>query len=262
MSISGLFGKANLSKLDFTLDIPQEIYAGAPFPLKVTLKNIRKFMPAFLIRLKTDRFGTLFPFVGAGSEFSSYATVSFEKRGLYSIDNPFIHSVFPFNFFTRFKKLQHTFNFIVFPALKPCDLSSLYEQKRRGKSERLSDKIGYESDVVSIREYVRGDPLKYIHWKATARTGKVKTKELSSLTYRPIIIDFERVPIQNMEEKISSIAYTVVQLSKKHIPVGLRINGLFYPPHVSPNHKVSLLRVLALYGIDKKDLNWAIGKVQ
>ncbi len=116
--------------------------------------------------------------------------------------------------------------------------------------------------MVSIREYVRGDPLKYIHWKATAKTGKVKTKELSSLTYQPIIIDFEGVPIQNMEEKISSIAYTVVQLSKKHIPVGLRINGSLYPPHVSPNHKASLLRVLALYGTNKKDPNGEIGKVQ
>ena len=260
MSISGLFGKANLSKLDFTLDIPQEIYAGAPFPLKITLKNIRKLMPAFLIRLKTDRFGLLFPYVGAGDELSSYTTVSFEKRGLYHIDNPLIHSVFPFNFFIRFKKLYRTFHFIVFPVLKPCELSSLYEQNRRGKSERLSDKIGYESDMVSIREYVRGDPLKYIHWKATAKTGKVKTKELSSPTYRPIIIDFEKVPIQNIEEKISSIAYTVVQLSKKHIPVGLKINGSFYPPHVSPNHKVNLLKALALYGT--KDRNSKIRKVQ
>lgn len=191
MSISGFFGKTNLSKLDFAIDIPQEIYAGAPFPLKITLINIRKFLPAFLIRLKTDRFGILFPFVGNGSELSSYTTVSFEKRGLYSVSDPLIHSVFPFNFFTRYKKLHHTFHFIVFPVLKPCELSSLYQQKTRGKSETLSDKIGYESDVVSIREYVRGDPLKYIHWKATAKTGKVKTKELSSLIYRPIIIDFE-----------------------------------------------------------------------
>lgn len=262
MSISGLFGKANLSKLGFTLDIPQEIYAGAPFPLKIILNNTRKFLPAFLIRLKTDRFGAFFPFVGTGSELSSYTTVSFEKRGFYSVDNPLIHSVFPFNFFTRFKKLHHTFHFIVFPVLKPCDLSSLYQQKRRGKRERLSDKLGYESDVVSIREYVRGDPLKYIHWKATAKTGKVKTKELSSLTYRPIIIDFEKVPIQNIEEKISSIAYTVVQLSRKHIPVGLKINGSFYPPHVSPNHKVSLLKVLALYGTDRKDHPIEIRKAQ
>lgn len=253
MSISGIFGKANLSKLDFAFDVPQEIYAGASFPLRITLRNRRRFLPAFLIRLKIDRFGLLFPFVETGGELLSYTAVSFEKRGFYGIDNLLIHSVFPFNFFTRYKKFHYPLNFIVFPELKPCELSALHEEKKRGKSERLSEKIGYESDVVSIREYVRGDPLKYIHWKATAKTGKVKTKELSALQFRPVIIDFEKVPIRNIEEKISSIAYTIVQLSKKHIPVGLKINGSFYQPDVSSNHKVNLLKALALYGTDTKN---------
>jgi len=253
MSISGIFGKTNLSRIDFTMDLPQEIYAGAPFPLKITLENKRKLLPAFLLRLKTDRFETFFPFVNTRSASSLYAGIAFEKRGYYRINNPYIYSVFPFNFFTRFKGLDRAFNCIVFPALKPCELSSLYQQEKKRKGERLSDKIGYESDLVSIREYVRGDPLKYIHWKATAKTGKLKTKELSSLSHRPIIIDFEKVSIANIEEKISSLAYIIVQLSKKNIPVGLKINGRSYPPDVSPAHKISMLRELALYGTDTED---------
>ena len=34
MSISGIFGKSNLSKISFTVDLPQEIYAGTPVPFK------------------------------------------------------------------------------------------------------------------------------------------------------------------------------------------------------------------------------------
>jgi uncharacterized protein (DUF58 family) len=98
---------------------------------------------------------------------------------------------------------------------------------------------------------VRGDPLKYIHWKATAKTGKLKTKELSSLAHRPVIIDFEKVSIANIEERISSIAYAIVQFCKNNIPVGLKINGNLYLPDVSSAHKINLLRELALYGTDK-----------
>ncbi len=252
MSISGIFGKSNLSKISFTVDLPQEIYAGTPVPFKITLINNRKFLPAFLVRLSTDTFEAFFPFTNTGSALSLYTSISFEKRGLRTISNVRINSVFPFNFFTRFKDIHHTYNCIVFPVLKPCDLSSLYEQEKKRRGEKISDRRGYESDVVSIREYVRGDPLKYIHWKATAKTGKLKTKELSSLAHRPVIIDFEKVSIANVEERISSIAYAVVQFCKKNIPVGLKINGNLYLPDVSSAHKINLLRELALYGTDRR----------
>lgn len=251
MSISGIFGKSNLSKISFTVDLPPEIYAGTPFPLKITLTNNRKFLPAFLIRLTTDTFEAFFPFTNTRSALSLYTGISFEKRGPHTINNIRINSVFPFNFFTRFKEIRHTYNCIAFPVLKPCDLSSLYEEEKKRRGEKISDRRGYESDVVSIREYVRGDPLKYIHWKATAKTGKLKTKELSSLAHRPVIIDFEKVSIANIEERISSIAYAIVQFCKKNIPVGLKINGNLYLPDVSSTHKINLLRELALYGTDR-----------
>jgi uncharacterized protein (DUF58 family) len=101
---------------------------------------------------------------------------------------------------------------------------------------------------------MRGDPLKYIHWKATAKTGRLKTKELSSLAHRPVIIDFEKVSIANVEERISSVAYAIVQFTKKNIPVGLKINGNLYLPDVSSAHKLSMLRELALYGTDRKTM--------
>ena len=107
---------------------------------------------------------------------------------------------------------------------------------------------GYDADIVSIREYVRGDPIKYIHWKATARTGKLKTKEHSSLSYQPVVIEFEKVFIKDIEDRISCVAYTIVQLLKNNVPVGLRINGRMYPPDVTGIHRMNMLRELAVYG--------------
>lgn len=254
MSISGVFGKSNLSKISFTVDIPQEIYAGTPVPLKITLTNNRKFLPAFLIRLTTDTFEVFFPFTNTRSALSLYTDISFETRGSHIINNIQVNSVFPFNFFTRFKDIHHTYKCIVFPTLKACDLTSLYEQDKKRRGEKISDRLGYESEIVSIREYVRGDPLKYIHWKATAKTGKLKTKELSSLAHRPVIIDFEKVSIANIEERISSVAYAIVQFTKKNIPVGLKINGNLCLPDVSSAHKLNLLRELALYRADGKTM--------
>ncbi|MDD5007645.1 MAG: DUF58 domain-containing protein [Syntrophorhabdaceae bacterium] len=253
MSISGIFGKNNLSKIALHIDFPQEIYAHNKFPVKVTIRNLRRFLPAFLIRLKTDFFETLFPFTDTRGGTTKYVSISLPKRGLYHLKRSTINSVFPFNFFTRFRQLEGNIDVVVFPELRHCELYALYAKDKKVKGEKASDKIGFESDIVSIREYVHGDPLKYIHWKATAKTGKLKTKELSTLTYRPIVIDFEKVTIRDIEEKISCIAYSIVHLLKKNIPIGLKINNRFYEPGTSYAHKISMLKELALYDNDTKN---------
>ncbi len=248
MGISGFFGKSNLSKIAVEVEFPSEVYANINFPLKLTLKNKRKLLPAFLLRVQIDGNSILFPFVDVKGESTRYIDIAFEKRGEYEIRNIYINSVFPFNFFTRYKRIKNIFRLIVFPELKRCDLLSIYERGRRMKGERITDRIGYESDIVSIREYAYGDPLKYINWKATAKTGKLKTKELSTLAHQPVIINFDKVAIKDLEEKLSCISYSLLQILKKNMPIGLKINNRLYEPGVSRTHKINMLKELALYG--------------
>jgi hypothetical protein len=56
------------------------------------------------------------------------------------------------------------------------------------------------------------------------------------------------VDIEDIEQKISCIAYTIVQLVRKNIPIGLRLKGAFFTPAVSSTHKATMLTELALYG--------------
>lgn len=251
MAISGFFGKRNLSKIDIEVEYPQEIYANKEFPLKIKLKNNRGFLPVFLMRVRIEQYETLFPFIDKKSYAVKYTNVSFEQRGKYEIKNVHICSVFPFNFFIRCKRLNKSFESIVFPEPKRCELLSSLENERISKGERHLDKAGFESEILSIREYIHGDPFKHINWKATAKTGELKTKELSSLAFQPIVIDFEKSTVKNMEERISCITYTILQLLKKSIPVGLKIGDKFYRPDASNAHKISILKELALYGAEK-----------
>ncbi len=254
MSISGIFGKANLSQIDFTVDIPREVYAKAPLPIKITLRNNRRLLPAFLIRLTTEKWEVLFPYTPPGGRTSLFASVSFEERGIHRIDGGHIRSVFPFNFFTRFKRAAMPIDIIVFPSLKSCEMSVLYGQEQRVRGDRPSGRLGHDSDVVSIREYVRGDAIKYIHWKASARTGRLKTKEYASLSYQPIVIDFDEVAIRDVEEKLSCIAYALTQLCRQKVPVGLKIGDKSYAPDTVDSHRMALLKELALYGLTPKPI--------
>lgn len=255
MSISGLFGKANLSKLELGIDFPQEVYAGSQIPVKITLENRRRHLPAFLISLDAGRISALLPFTPGKGMSSAFTNITFSERGLHTIENPRASSVFPFNFFTRSRTFPAQYTIVVLPRLRACDLASLYRSELRSRGENISDAIGYEADVISIREYVRGDPVKYIHWKATAKTGKLKTKELSSLSYRPVVIEFENVMVRDVEEKISCVAYAIVQLLKNNVPVGLKISGQFYPPDTTLVHKLNMLKELALYEKERTQIS-------
>ncbi|MDI6801205.1 MAG: DUF58 domain-containing protein [Thermodesulfovibrionales bacterium] len=251
MGISGFFGKRNLSGIDIDIELPQEIYAGRDFPLKIRLKNNRAFLQAFLIKITIGKYETFFPFIDKKKEIINYINISFEARGRYKMDNLHICSVFPFNFFIRCKKINKSFEFIVFPKPEKCVLKSYFEKERIQKGEQPLDKIGYEADIISIREYIHGDPFKHISWKATAKTGELKTKDLSALSYQPIVIDFDTVNIRNTEEKLSCITYTVSHLFKLGIPVGLKIRNKLYKPGISISHKTNILKELALYDTEK-----------
>lgn len=247
MGISGFFGRSNLSKIEAKVNLAPEIYATTDTPVGITVKNRRRFLPIFLLRVNVLEKECLFPFIDAGGEATRYVNMNFDRRGEHALGLVSLRSVFPFNFFTRYKWYSDASSFVVFPRLQQCELSSLYQKERRLKGDHSTDKPGYESDIISIREYVHGDPIKYINWKATAKTGELKTKELSSLAYQPVVIDFSSVEIEDTERKISCIAYTIVQLIRRNIPIGLRLKGSFFAPSVSSAHKTNLLRELALY---------------
>ncbi len=247
MRLSGIFGRNSLSKVSVEVEFPDEIFARKDVPIGIIVGNMRKKMPVFLLRVQVGDSTVFFPYLDGGQRETRYLTTSFPRRGKYEISGIRLSSVFPFNFFIRFRYLRRHFSYIVFPELKKEELPKGSDRARKIRGERTSDKIGHESDIISIRQYVYGDPLKYINWKATAKTGELKTKELSALASRPVVIDFDKVAIRDLEEKISVVAYTIHRLVRRNVAVGLKIAQRQYSPGVSRAHKAEMLKELALY---------------
>ncbi len=246
LGVSGFFGKSNIDDVQVLLDAPEEIYANTEFPLQIRLENTRRFFPSFLIRVRVGDCEALFPYVGTKDSSVTYIGMVLGRRGRHGLGVVSICSAFPFNFFVRCRKASER-EVVVFPQPKRCDLSDAAERRRTQRGEAPSERRGTEGELLSLRDYTRGDPLKYIHWKASAKSKDLKTKELSSLAERPVIIDFETTNIANKEERISCITYTLLRLYRRNVPAGLRIGGKVFDPGTSPSHKNAMLRELALY---------------
>lgn len=247
MLVSGIFGRRNIQAIDVELELPQEVFAETDTPIVVRLINHKRFMPAFLIRITVGPDEVLFPFVPQSSSSAQSYTKAFEKRGLHAVENIYVASVFPFNLFTRYRKIPKRFEVTVFPKPRKCFLADLTLKESRKKGETSSNIPGYDSDIVSIRDYTLGDPLKYISWKSTAKTGVLKTKELSSIESECVIIDFDAMNKQRLEYALSCVTYTVIRLLKYGVPVGLHVGGELLRPGTSTRHKLTLLTKLALY---------------
>ena len=244
MIISGFFGKKNLSGLDLEIDLPEEIFAGVEFPVKVKLKNKKRFFPSFLVVFHFEDKRFVVPYIDPKGSFVFHINHTYKKRGKFYLREFNICSVFPFNFFIRCVVYMKKIPVVVYPFPRRCIFP--YDHSRSGKSEGTiySDRRGYQGDMISIRDYTEGDPLKYIHWKASVKTGKLKTKELGEISQRPVVIDLDAIE-GDMERKVSCGAYLIIELYKASVPFGLKYGKKFYRPECSRKHKALLLGELA-----------------
>lgn len=245
MLLAGIFGKKNISDLDLEIIFPEEIYAKKETFIKLKIINKKKYFPAFLIRVIIEDYKISLLSIYFEKEKTFTFSILPEERGFKYLKEIYLASVFPFNFFVRSKKLNKEFPYLVFPEPKKCNLFTYFGKKSKG--EKDSEKIGSEGDLLSIKDYIEGTPIKYIHWKATAKTDKLKIKQLSDFSTQPFIIDLTKLNILNKEDKLSCATYLILEAIKKGIPVGLKTETKFYQPNLSHKHKLVLLTELALY---------------
>lgn len=243
MAMSGLLSIYNLKNVHFLLVSANDIFATIPTTMKFEVKT-KYPLPSMLIRVKINDGETLLTHVEDKKLFN--LTVTFPKRGRISIDKIMISSFFPFHFFNRILNLPFNYEIIVFPKPIKCDFSVyLSKGNKQTESKRTIGKA-YEGEMVGIKNYNPFEPLKYIHWKASAKTSELMTKEFSPYTGNPAIVrlsDFSG----DLEQKIGKATFTIIELSKKGIPVGLELENKLYKPDTGRVHLRKMLYALALY---------------
>ena len=108
------------------------------------------------------------------------------RRGVIRFDDMRVLLPDPFGLFQRCRKVKApAATLIVLPRrfpLPPIELPGGAAFKISGESNTNS--IGTSGEFVGLRDYRPGDPLRQIHWKSWARTGRPIVKELED-TYYP-----------------------------------------------------------------------------
>jgi uncharacterized protein (DUF58 family) len=98
-----------------------------------------------------------------------------------------------------------------------------------------------------LRPFREGDSPRQVDWKAYAREAPLLVKEYSPAGSDLCLFDFARVPIADLEARLSQLARWVVDAEAHGERYGLALPGLSLAPDRGPAHRHRCLAALAVF---------------
>jgi uncharacterized protein (DUF58 family) len=249
MSVTGLAGMYNIKNLLPDLLPPEEVYAGMPAPFRVSVRNSKRTLPSFLIRLECHSGQTLvFPVVPKKSSHNGAVLLTFAQRGRFPLGRVTISSTYPVGFFSRFWTYEIDRQVTVFPRPVAAGLAGSGDESTAA-GNGLRPERGMSGELERIYPYTGSEPLRMIHWKHSARSSDLLVKSFGRYVVAPLMIDPDELTGQGIEERLSRAAWLVRRWVRER-PVGLSLDGRVIPAGIGKQHGLKLLEELALYGSD------------
>jgi uncharacterized protein (DUF58 family) len=157
------------------------------------------------------------------------------QRGVYKIGPTTIESGDPFGIFHHTLTLRGRSEMLVYPTIYgPEDIGLPFRQVM-GTLPARHALFEDPTLLAGSREYRPGDPLRHMHWKATARTGdlQVRVSDPSTTAQLQIILNlnalqhvWQGVDLQRMEAVISVAGSIALWALERDFAVGIRSNGI------------------------------------
>lgn len=112
----------------------------------------------------------------------------YRRRGVYDGEPVAVSTRFPFGFFNFSRKLAASREHIVYPRIRPIN-SALFAGHRGGGGS-AAQRRGQGEDFLRLREYIPGDHMHHVHWKTSAKLGKLIVRELGEAGEERLTLGF------------------------------------------------------------------------
>ena len=192
--ISVLAGWLSLRRLELVAEENEDLYAGTKSTERFLVRNRSRLMSAYGVELEEVDFPGPSPaasvtHLGRGET----ATVALEKvyfrRGVFESERMRLMTGFAFGLFQARREVRLARKITVFPHISQVDISFAF-QGRSGSVPKRQCR-GESEELLRLREYASGDNLHHIHWKSTAKLGRLMVREFSDEQRRCFSIVFD-----------------------------------------------------------------------
>jgi uncharacterized protein (DUF58 family) len=184
-----------------------------------------------------------------------------DRRGVFTFGPAGITSGDIFGFGHKYAQIERTDRLVVYPKVVPVERLGVPAERPAGEMKATRRIIEDPLRMATVREYMPGDSIRYIHWKNTARRNQLQTKVFDPSASRvlAVFVDLQTTPNpyslvpEYLELIITSAASISVHALEMRHPVGLYANGgprdaghwTVVPPGRSPGQGTQILEALA-----------------
>jgi len=179
--VSGILSEMTLRKIKIHRRMPKRVEADLPFAVELTLSNEKRTIASFSVELRDEIEGK--PFrrrcyflrVGPGEGQSISYKCELPRRGQTVFNGTLVTTRFPFGLFEKKRFIALEDSIIVLPGRLPVVTPSrLGTNSFDGASINL---LGPGTEFRELREMTLGDDPRKIHWRSSARLGRLLIRE-------------------------------------------------------------------------------------
>jgi uncharacterized protein (DUF58 family) len=188
---SGVLSEGTMRGLSVTRRPPPRVHAGQPFLMEVAVANAKPKRASYSIEIEDliagvplDKKCYFLKIPPGRTQRTSYRH-TFLRRGRYRLDGDRIATRFPFALFRKSRDVEAITEVVVYPALVPV---SPPPPRAPTRGDAIAARIGRRGEFFGLREHRKGDDRRDVHWKSSARTGRLLVREYEDELAREVSI--------------------------------------------------------------------------
>jgi uncharacterized protein (DUF58 family) len=190
----------------------------------------------------------------------------FRRRGFYTLGPTRLRTSDPFGIYTLTLLDEHSSSILVMPPQLPLTQLKLAAGGWAGDRHRRRGALEREISEAGVRNYLPGDSLRRIHWRASAHSDSLIVRRLDAATSDDwrIFVDLDAA-VQAGTGQESTLELAIVLAAslamrgwKEHRRVGLALIGLklvWLEPRSDPAHRWQILQALAMAKAGQRSLS-------
>ena len=183
------------------------------------------------------------------------------RRGLFQLGPAWVSGSDPFGLFNVVRRIGPVRTVLVYPRTVDLEGFTMSAGQFLGGDRRRSGWHQTSPFVAGVRDYAPGDPVRHVHWRSTARAGRLMVKEFDSEPVADIwiFLDLQGAVQRGFEdESTEEYGVTVAASVAKHFLglgrsvgfVGLGAERVVVQPDRGARQLTKLLEQLAVVRAD------------
>jgi uncharacterized protein (DUF58 family) len=270
MIVSISISRLVLMKLGIVRVLPDHAVVGQRVTLTYEITNRKRYWPSLSVMVAERDVEGVFtkPPIACMLHAApkTTATVPTEliarRRGVHALSGYTISTSFPFGFVKRVMQHADPDNLLVYPAIGQVDPKLLLRFSAAEKSgAMLRPRRGGTDEFYGVKEYRTGENPRHIHWKRSARTGVLVSKEMTLVSPPRIMLlvdTYQKEMTTDATTRVEMAIAMAGSLASHALEAGLMV-GLYawadewvaLAPSRGKRHRRELMTVLARLPVNR-----------